>query len=502
MPPIATKTPFEVRGLTRPDKDLGRLRGWMPTLYLALLSVAYLVPTCVRAATERLWFDEILTLRASTLLPSLRTLWSFLMHGLELNPPLGFVLAAGSECILGRNELGVRFPSVIAFWTMSLCLYLFLSRRLPTPFAIAGMLLPALTAAGRYSYEARPYALVLAFAGISLVAWQAAAEGRRRRLALVVLPVSLAAALCSQPLAVTLALPFLAGEVTRTVHRRRLDFPVWCAFAASTPPLWLLWKLKVAARAAASAQAVVHPLNTIFFTYFLILMPAIIPLIAAIFLTLASRTQTVVSAEPRGAVPGYELAALAGFLAIPLAAVPLSMLGGLYWPRYSLNVVIGLAGYFAILLFRMAARRPRAGMAVAALFTIFFVTEQLLPESKRLNAGIEGTKSAGLQRALEGIQGDELPIVVGRQLTFLELEHYGSPGLASRLYYLTDPTASVKWAGNVLFDAKGPVLQEFFPFRSHFAEYHSFTAAHRRFIVTEPGWVVTAADRRRRHREP
>lgn len=461
---------------------IGKLRRWGPGLYLTLLSLVYLVPTCLIAARERLWFDEILTLDAASLLPSFPALWSFLTRGLELNPPLGFILVAGSESIFGRNEFGVRFPSIVAFWIMSLCLYAFLKRRLPRPFAIVGALLPVLTAAGRYSYEARPYALVLALAAIALVAWQAAAEGRRRGLALVAIAVSLAAALCSHPLAVTLALPLLAGETVRSIQRKRLDLPVWCAFAASTPPLWLLWKLRAAAGAAASAHNMTHPLYTVGLTYFLLLMPALIPVAAAIFIVLMSRNEPAARAKTRPGMPAYELAALLGFVAIPFAAVPLSTLGGLYWPRYSLNAVIGLAGCLAVLLFRMAAARPRAGVAVAALFTAFFAAEQLLPESRRLNAGIEGSHSAALQSVLERDPGDNLPIVVGRSLDFLELEHYASPALAGRLYYLTDAKPAANSLGNVLFDAKGPVLTEFFPFRSHFAKSKPFLAEHTRFL--------------------
>jgi dolichyl-phosphate-mannose-protein mannosyltransferase len=479
-------SPADLRESPTPAEDLGWLRRRGPALYLALFSVAYLVPTCLIAARERLWFDEILTLDASTLLPSVPALWTYLKRGLELNPPLGFMLAAGSESLFGRNEFGVRFPSVVAFWIMSLCLYAFLRRRLPRPFAIVGMLLPVLTMAGRYGYEARPYALMLALAGIALVAWQTAAEGRSRKLALVAIAVALAAALCSHALAVTLALPLLAGETARSIQRKRLDIPVWCAFAAATPPLWLLWKLRDGAGAAASAQNVSHPLYTVGLTYFLLLMPAIIPVAAGIFVVLMSRPQPVIRIDKGHGMPTYELAALIGFVAIPFAAVPLSTLGGLYWPRYSLNAVIGLAGCLAVILFRMAASRPRAGMAVAALFTVFFVAEQLLPESKRLNAGIEGSHSAALQSALERDPGD-LPIAIGRSLTFLELEHYASPALAGRLYYLTDAKAA-RSLGNVLFDAKGPVLPEFFPFRSHFASYGSLRAQHKRFLATEPGW--------------
>jgi hypothetical protein len=444
----------------------------------------------MRAARERLWFDEILTFDTASLLPSFRALWSFLNRGLELNPPLGFVLAAGSESIFGKNEFGVRFPSIAAFWIMSVCLYIFLRRRLPLPYAIVGTVLPALTAAGRYSYEARPYALVLALASIALVAWQAAAENRRRPVALVAISASLAAALSSHPLAVTLALPFVAGEAARSVQRKHLDVPIWCAFAAATPPLWLLWKLRGAAGAAASAQNVAHPLDTVGLTYFLILMPAIIPLAAATVLVLMRRVEPGLRTAPERGMPAYELAALLGFAAIPFAAVPISTLGGLYWPRYSLNVVIGLAGCLAVLLFRTAASRPMAGTAVAVLFTMFFVGQQFLPESQRLNAGIEGSHSSALQTVLEGGREDNLPIAIGRSLTFLELEHYASPALAGRLYYLTDSKAVIGSLGNVLFDAKGSVLQEFFAFRSHFADYRSFAAQHHRFIATEPGWVL------------
>jgi hypothetical protein len=489
-----TPAPIEITGPTAPQ---AKWPGWAPAIWLGLLSVVYLVATCLRAAREKLWYDEILTFDAASLLPSLRALWSFLTHGLELNPPLGFVLAAGSESVFGRNEFGVRFPSVVAFWVMSLCLYVFLRRRLPWPFAMAGMLLPALTAAARYSYEARPYALVLAFAAIALVAWQAAAEGRRRRVALVVLALALAAALCAQPLAVTLALPFLAGETARSIRRKRLDVPVWCAFAASTPPLWILWKLRGAAHAAAAAQNVVHPLYMVGLTYFMILLPAIIPVAAATFLTVMARSQDhrlkpvlppVLPADE--GMPGYELAALIGFVAIPLIAVPISMLGGPYWPRYSLNAVIGLGGCLAVILFRTTAGRARAGVAVTALFAMFFAGEQLLPESKRWDAGIEGTDSSALQTALEGTAGNNLPIVIGRPLTFVQLEHYGSPALADRLYYLTGSRTAAGSVANVVFDVKGPVLQEFVPFRSHFAEYGAFVARHKRFIAVEPAWVI------------
>jgi hypothetical protein len=95
-----------------------------------------------------------------------------------------------------------------------------------------------------------------------------------------------------------------------------------------------------------------------------------------------------------------------------------------------------------------------------------------------------------LQNALEADAGDDRPIVIGRPLAFLELEHYASPTLAGRLYYLTGAKPGERTLGNVLFDEKGAVLAEFLPFRAHLATYGPFVARHKRFVATEPGWVV------------
>lgn len=125
---------------------LGKLRRWAPALCLSALTVLYLVPTCIRAAHVKLWYDEIHTFDAAALLPAPRVFWSFLTRA-EASPPLGFILAAGSESVFGKNEFAVRLPFVIAFWVMALCLYFFLVRRVPWPFALAATLLTGLTAA-------------------------------------------------------------------------------------------------------------------------------------------------------------------------------------------------------------------------------------------------------------------------------------------------------------------------------------------------------------------
>jgi len=440
----------------------------------------------MRAAREKLWFDEIFAFDAATLLPSLGALWSYLKQGLEGTPPLGFILAAGSESIFGRNEFGMRFPSIIAFGIMALCLYVYLRRRLPWPFAIAGMLLTALTAAGRYSYEARPYALMLALAGIALVAWQAAAEGRGRRVALAAIPVALAAALCSHPMAVTLAMPFLAGELTRTMRRRRVDWPVWCAFASAAPALLVLWGLKRPSDFTSISRFSGSVPQHIITTYLQMLKPAIAPLGLALLVVLVLRMQGTSSEKRAPGMRAYELAALAGFALIPFAAVPLSTLSGHYWLRYSLNCTIGLASLLVVLLFSIGGTSRLSGAAVLIVFGASFMIGQFLPEDRRPDAGLKLVNSSDqIQPFLEQIPSDA-PVVISSDLTFIELEHYSSPRLAARLYYLTDRAASAAIDGETAFEVKGPLMDRFFPFHAHFADYHVFIAAHKRFYVVRP----------------
>jgi hypothetical protein len=80
----------------------------------------------------------------------------------------------------------------------------------------------------------------------------------------------------------------------------------------------------------------------------------------------------------------------------------------------------------------------------------------------------------------------DAPIVICSDLTFVELEHYSSPRLAARLYYLTDAAAAAAIDGDIAFEVRGSLLERLFPFRAHFADYHAFVASHDRFYVVQP----------------
>jgi hypothetical protein len=182
----------------------------------------------------------------------------------------------------------------------------------------------------------------------------------------------------------------------------------------------------------------------------------------------------------------YELAALAGFALIPFAAVPISILNGQYFLRYSLNCSIGLAGLLIVVLFAIGGASRLSGATVLAVFGVAFTIVQLSPEDKRPDYGLKVENSSQkIQPFLERMPSDA-PIAISAPMTFVELEHYASPQLAPRLYYLTDPAAAAAIDGNILFDVKTPVLARTFPFRAHFEDYHAFIATHKRFYVVQP----------------
>src|SRR5262249_41637938 len=149
----------------------------------------------------------------------------------DQTPPLPFLITRAALALFGANDVAIRLPEVIGFWVMGICLFLFVSRRAPAVYGFLAMLFPLVTGAYQYAYEARSYGLVLGFSGLALICWQSAAGKSRRLLPLIVLALSLAAALSCHYYSAFVFLALAFGETVRSISRRRLDFPIWCALA-------------------------------------------------------------------------------------------------------------------------------------------------------------------------------------------------------------------------------------------------------------------------------
>jgi len=459
--------------------------------YLIGLLWVYLVVMGFRALGALMWYDELITWHLCRL-PSMAATWSAIKAGADLNPPLHYAVVRAFQAFLGQNQLAARLPSIVAFAVACACVFLFVRRHLATPLALAAMLFPLLTNAAGWAYEARPHALVLAGAGLALVSWQAATMGSRRRLpALAGIAIGLAVALLSHCLAVLLAVPFVIGEVARSLRQKRIDWPVWLAFAAATPALLFYPSLLFRSHgsAAVAIPAFQVTLGSFANFYEVLLAPAIWPLAAALVLALLLPQGDCHEASTRPAMPAHEIAALLGFAALPVFAILLAkFLGGVFYFRYGLAAVIGFSALLPWLLRRDPVSDRRLGAVLALLFAAVFAGSfllELLPGLSRVRQ--ESAAAAGgpsipghplLTRAFE----TGLPLVIGDAKLVITIDHYGTPELVSRTYYLTDSHAAIRYTGSDVFEHLN-VLRTWFQIRPHIEDYASFVAAHRSFLL-------------------
>ncbi len=446
-------------------------------------SLLYLVSTCLLASRKLMWNDELFTLYLSRL-PGLSDIWSALATGADQIPPFFHIITRASFYLFGVNHLSIRLPEILGFWLMSLCLFQFVSRRSSALYGFAAMLFPLVTKAYFYAYEARPYGLVLGFSGLALLCWQSAAERRCRKLSLIGLATSFAAAVSTHYYAVLLLFPLALGEVARSLSRRRLDVPIWVAFGAAMTPLLLFLPLIERARTySGTFWAQVHWRSIPEFYYFLLtsaLLPVLIILLVPPFYSTIHATRPVPRNQgSRPSPPFYEIAAAFGFIALPVAAVVLALLiTNAFTHRYALPAVIGFSILIAVAASRLSEGRAILGAALVLSLGAGFTTLEVRNFQNTIAV------SRGLAKTYKLLQSEKesaLPIVASDAHTFMMIAYYAPRDIASRLVYLADPEASFRHLGHTALDRGLLDLKPWFGL--NIEEYGSYVASRRTFLV-------------------
>lgn len=418
-----------------------------------LISALYFADTLQRASLKDFWFDEIVSVLVCRL-PSFGATWTAVMHGVDFNPPLFYILMRGGQHFFGEGLIASRLPAIVGFWIFGISLYFFVSRRLGPMLGCVAALFPVFTLAHAYAYEARPHGAVLGWCGLMLVCWQRAREGRTLSIWTLAFGLSWLAALLTHVYAIYLFVPFVAIEVLSVTKRWRLHAGILVALLippACVFPLYL--RMSRAYRAATSVGGLhIHPYEVLQQYLLAVVGPALVILLLTLLLLSFAGTKETEPASGRTADPEQQrLLPSELWLAVGLACLPVFGAIGVklsHGPFFNRYFLAGTAGY-AILLAQAAASHGRRifvakGLVAAMLFLLVgdigiaaycrwrhADLDQIEPASK-LHFSPDPHRPFFRDDALLR-NHDPQPILVPNEHTYLYIYYY-APALRDRLY--------------------------------------------------------------------
>jgi hypothetical protein len=333
-----------------------------------------------------------------------------------------------------------------------------------------------------YAGEARPYGLLLGFSGLALLAWRNAVDNPRRPGALLLFAGSLAMAASTHAYAIVTVAVFALAEVVRYFRAGRVDLPLFSCFAAALLPLPIYFAgLKTAHGIVLGPIRRAHWSDfPIFYQHFFHNRIALLVLFGLLAAGLALLPR---STKPRAAGFPFHETVLAGLLAIsPVFSITLAVfVTGLYFSRYSIFAIAGIVLLVILLVDAAAPNRQAASLSLFILTVFLFGMDQLRDSFNREKI-LE--RDAELAIPYHAVPPGE-PLVIASGLALLPAEMYASDADLARTYYLTDPAASLQYAGSTIFDTI-PKLAEFHHFKAHFAGYRAFTSRHKKFFAFGP----------------
>ncbi len=348
-----------------------RLHTWAPVLCFALISLIFFADICLRASRKCFWYDELFTVYLCRL-PDFRSTWDAVMHGVDFNPPLFYLLIRWSQRLLGEGLIVTRLPAMVGVWLFCVSLFLFVNRRAGAVAGCIAGLFPFFTLAQYYAYEARPHGIVLGWIGLALVCWQRAGEGSRRHLWVAGFGFSLLAALLTHVYAVYSIIPFVLIEIYRLWKERRVK---WGILAAIVLSLALVFPVYLPMSRQYRSMTLVgglpgSPQDVLQHFVLAVFGPAMVLLLLTLVLFALAPKRPIDPAPAGPRFPQREILLAAAFACIPLIGmVGVRLSHGPFFERYFLPSVAG----FAIFLGFAASRWPRRSRVAQVLAACMFM---------------------------------------------------------------------------------------------------------------------------------
>lgn len=276
--------------------------------------------------------------------------------------------------------------------------------------------------------------------------------------------------------------PFAVGEAVRLYRRRRADWVLWlCLFTPSLLGLGLFYQIHHLRTNSFPVQNMPsfmlawntygELLNDFFFA-------ASICILALAFMPHARESPSL----RRKSLRVEELAMLWALALLPMMTlIAGAILHIQFWRRYGFCAIIGVA----ILVPWMITYRSRVPKTLSVF--IFFALLASVIEKASTEWTVVGTESAGLFQTgrvpmhLQDLDRS-LPIVDASPMTYMEMSDREPAEIVSRVFYLTDYKAALRYSGYTLFDNEAKIRQ-ILELRSHTARLREFAAEHPKFYM-------------------
>ncbi len=424
-----------------------------------------------------LWLDELITLHIARLAGP-AAIWRALVNGADPNPPLTHIVVHLCRALFGERELALRLPAAVGYWIGLLSLFLYLLRRLPGTYALAGTLLSMCMASFEYSYESRSYGIFYGLAMLAFYCWSRTVDpertGSERRNALIGMTLALATGISTNYFAVLAFFPIAGGELARTINPLRIqrrngcgpaaafDLRIWAALAVAGTPL-LVYRPLIAHSIEQFAPYAWNKvsMDQVFDSYTEMVEIVLYPILALFLFAIVvqfiswsfANICTMCRAEIRprwfaslinrrrspGPVPAHELAGIFCLMAYPfLGYIVASIRGGMLSPRFVIPVCLGFSIAAMLVAFQLFSQTPRAGLCFALLFLAWFVSRTSVVGywySEQKDSFYKVL--ARLPKAERSVPADA-PIVIPDPLFALTFQHYAPPEFTRRVVFPVD----------------------------------------------------------------
>ncbi len=424
-------------------------------LLVGAFTAVYFAAICFLASLKPFGFDELTTYHIART-PTAAGVWQAWLESFDALPPLAHFATHFTGSVLGFSHITARLPDMLGYWLMCVCVFIFLRRRVCPMLALVGMLLPlTVPSAYAYAYEMRGYGMVTGFAATAIVCWDFVYDTRWRRVALLGLPISLAAAIGTHPYAVLVVIPLALGEIARMMQRRRVDWWVWMGLVVVG--LMLLPANPITSHILhvpglnyyLDGRGVGVSLLVELWPQFLSISATHLGLLAIV--CIQPDRMTTANDSPAPITPNGQPALADWVLVSVLMALPAvgwlfaNLVTGALEFRYVIAAVIGFSMALPLLCQVGVRRRPEIALVMAAWVAVsaagsIVASWHTLKTTTITTAHIAaGQGCFRLLKVWGRLPANDLPIVVSDYFVFHQLHHYAPTALKPRLLFLMDP---------------------------------------------------------------